>query len=450
MKEFVYNFCLTKPLTNMAAVLHPRVMFELMLYAAMLLFPPKYFAKKIHLFPAIFLLQFVRNYNSVYRTMQAKYRLVPLPKRFYAILTSKEYLKCDHYTFMPENVYDDFVKSKEANWLNLNFVDKVLAATPSPNEPAIVKTMLKKPVQSILVPVLPVASNIAIEPNCIYVSENCFQNAVIKYKLNNEADEPVYVQLQAIQTAQLVPQLANKATVFIINQPYEIANDLIDDILGCFFTQPRILYRNYTYEIDLDETTLGNHLYAKYFHIFSSLRCLYFRCVHLESKDNPFELSAVVVKSLTSLQQTTSINMAIPKQQIHDLCCGISPYPGGLRRYFEALKASILPFMPSGAAMPCVSSLSALPLFLLQGERGAGKTTILNAVAHDLGLQIYSVDCVEVVSQIPSQTEAKIKIVLNKANICEPLIICLYNFEVNLINSCISFRIILCFSDIRY
>lgn len=419
---------------NTTSVLHPRAMFELMLYAAMLVFPPKYFAKNIHLFPVIFMLQFVRHYNTIYRTMQAKYRLVPLPKRFYAILTSKEYLKCDHYTFMAENVYDDFVKSKEANWLNLNFVDKVLAATPSPNhEPAIVKTMLKKPVQSILVPVLPVASSIAIEPNCIYVSENCFQNAIIKYKLNNESDEPVYVQLQPIQAAQLVPQLANKATVFIINQPYEIANDLIDEILGCFFAQPRILYRNYTYEIDLDETTLGNHLYAKYFLIFSSLRCLYFRCVHLESKDNPFELSAVVVKSLTSLQQTTSINMALPKKRVHELCCGIRPYPGGLGRHFKALKASILPFMPSGAAMPSVSSLSALPLFLLQGERGAGKTTILNAVAHDLGLQIYSVDCVEVVSQIPSQTEAKIKIVLNKANVCEPLIICLYNFEVNFV-----------------
>lgn len=412
--------------------------FAAMFQASRLVFhasnPPPQQQRFNHLYPAVYLLSLIHRYNSSsYQEaiMQSRYRLVPLPKQLYAILTAKEYLHCDHYAILPTALFEEYVKSKEANWLNLNFIDvNSTAAAAVPNQPAIVTAMLKKPTQSVLVPVLPAPAT--CEQNTIFISENCFQNFVSKYKLNDSV--AVYVQVQLFQATQQIPQLANKATVFIINQPHELTNDVVDEVLGAYFGNPQILYRNHTYEIGLDESTLGNAIYARNFHIFSGLRRLYFRCVHLESKDNPFELAAVVVKTLTSLQQTTSINMAIPRQQLHQLCPGVRSFPSGLTKHFDMLKSSVLPFVPANAAAVAKelpSSLSSMPLFLLQGDRGAGKTTILTAVAQDLGCQVYGVDCVDIASQIPSQTEAKISIVLNKANLCEPLIIALYNFEVS-------------------
>lgn len=402
--------------------MHPRLLLQIMNSASMLSMPVRFSA-----FPAYFLMQIVKFYSNA---MQSKYRLVPLPKRFYDVLTGKLYLKCEHYLFVAESTYDEYIKTKDVNWLNIQFLNDSTDNKLVLNQPEVVTAILKKPTLSTLVPVLLAPAGVQLESNCIYVNENCYQNFIVKYK--QPENEAIFVKLQEIQAAQTVPQLANKATIFIINQPHEIPNDLIDAILGSFFDSPRILYRNYSYEIVLNESVLGNSLYAKNFHIFSNLKKLYFRCVHLESKDSPFELNAVVVKTLTSLQQTTSINMTVPKQQLHELCCGVSPCPTGLQKYFTMLKSSILPFIPSEAGIASIS-LTTFPLFLLQGHRGSGKTTILHAVAQDLGLQVFSVDCVEIVSQIPSQTEAKIKIVLNKANLCEPLIIALFNFEVNVL-----------------
>lgn len=406
--------------------------------------------KNLHLYPAAYLLNLIHRYNSSSHRLQhccpsssatmqpPHYRLVPLPKQLYAILTANEYLHCDHYAFLSAAMYNDYVKSKEANWLNLTFIDAPNSTVSStvahqPHQPAIVTAMLKKPTQSVLVPVLQAPAT--CEPNTVFISENCFQNFVIKYKLAETVATPVHVQLQLFQAAQQIPQLANKATVFIINQPHELTNDLIDEILGAYFANPQILYRNHTYEIPLTERTLGNAIYARNFHTFAGLGRLYIRCVHLETKDNAFELAAVVVKNLTSLQQTTSINMAVPRQQLHDICPGVRTFPSGLTKHFDMLKSSMLPFVAvATAAENSSSSLSSMPLFLLQGDRGAGKTTVLMAVAQDLGCQVYGVDCVDIVSQIPSQTEAKLTNVLNKANLCEPLIIALYNFEVKILN----------------
>lgn len=366
--------------------------------------------------------------------MQPKYRLIPLPKCLYAALGHGEYLKSDHFVVVSDTLHDQLIVHKDCNWMNLVFMAEDTETQSVVNPSTVVSAILKKPNASVLVSVIAAPTNSKIERNSVFLSENCFQNCVTKYKLDDT--QPIWVQLQEMQPAQRVPQLASKATVFTINQPHEMPNDLVDEILGCFFETPRILYRNYTYEIALNDELLGTHLYVKHLHIFGRLRNLYFRCVHLESADNPFEICAVVVKSMTTLQQTASINMAIPRQVLHESCPGLSLCPGGLDRYFESLKLSILPFLNeknvSSHNNPVDScSLTSLPVFLMQGSRGSGKTSVLNCVARDLGLQIYGVDCVDIVSQIASQTEAKLRIALSRANTCEPLILALFNFEVS-------------------
>jgi len=85
-------------------------------------------------------------------------------------------------------------------------------------------------------------------------------------------------------------------------------------------------------------------------------------------------------------------------------------------------------FLPKKSA--CLSSKHIFPVFLLQGERGSGKSKLVNAVAQELGMHIYGADCAEIVSQVPSHTEMKLKAVFAKSQVSEPLLICFHNFEV--------------------
>lgn len=379
------------------------------------------------LVPFYWLLKLVKIYCA---GMQSKYQLLPMPKRFYEHVIKSEFFKSDHYVAVTDDIWNKFVTCKDLNWVNLNFgngprMNSALSLEME-NDAEIVSTILNKPNCSVLVPAIRILNNVC-QSNCVFVSENCFQNFVSKYRLR---EEPIYVSIQELQNAQSICQLATKVTIFIINNPYDVSNDVADEILGCYFQSPRILYRNYTYEIILDDSLLGTAVYAKYFHIFSNLKKIYFRCVHLESKDNPFELMAVVVKGLSNIHQTTSINYIVPKQLLHDLCF-IESCPNGLKKYFTDLQSSIRPFInTNGNKTNSLSSRNIFPVFLVYGDRGSGKNTVVTAVVQSFGIQTFGVDCAEIVSQIPAQTEAKLKLVLSKANICEPLVICLHNFEV--------------------
>lgn len=378
--------------------------------------------------------------------MQPHYRLVPIPQQLYACLTATQFLRSDHYVIVPQSTHDQLCVQRDQHWRNLVFLSADADSKCVINESTVAQAILKKPNAAVLVAVLPATAHTPLEPNAIYVSENCFQNCVAKFKLDAAAHgagaaDPmpsIKVQLQELQTAQRAPQLSTRATIFTINQPNEVANDVIDEILTAFFRKPRILYRNYTYEIELSAQLLGTPFWVKHLQLFHRMRSLFFRCVHLESADNAFELCAVVVKGRTALQQTTSINMALPKRQLHTLCPGVSAYPAGLEPHFESLRASLLPFLGHMAttdagdagAPAAAAGLTSMPMILLQGHRGCGKATVLHAVAAALGVQVMNVDCVDVVSPIAAQTEAKLKMALARAKQCQPLIVALTNFEI--------------------
>lgn len=381
--------------------------------------------RPLKLVPFYWLLKLVKTYCA---GMEPKFRLLPMPKKFYEFVIKNEFFKSDHYLAVTEDVFHKFVSVKELNWVNLNFGNGHRSnSLEMENDAEIVSTILNKPNCSVLMPVVQIASK-PCQPNCVFVSENCFQNFVAKYRLK---DESIYVSIGELQVAQNICQLATRTTIFIINNPHDVSNDVVDEVLGCYFQSPRILYRNFTYEIILDDSLLGTAVYAKYFHIFSNLKRIYFRCVHLESKDNPFELMAVVVKGLTVVHQTTSINYIVPKQLLHDLCI-VGTCPNGLGKYFDNLQSSMRPFITTNSnKADSLSSQNVFPVFLVYGDRGSGKNTVVQAVVQTFGIQTFGVDCADIVSQIPAQTEAKLKLVLSKANICEPLVICLHNFEVS-------------------
>lgn len=67
-----------------------------------------------------------------------------------------------------------------------------------------------------------------------------------------------------------------------------------------------------------------------------------------------------------------------------------------------------------------------LPLFQVMGDRGCGKRLIVKAVGDALGIQIYHAQCVDIMTSIASQTEAKLLQVLHRAKNCQPIIICFH------------------------
>lgn len=414
----------------------PSIFYQTLARASQILYPqyPCYF------FPSFLLIQ---TFNKLVELKKnPRLRVLPIPNKFHNILIARQPYLSDHYCLVSDEIYDKHELNEKQNWLNIVFGahNNTNESIEKSGSPDLVQTILNRPNSSILLPVLSVAK---CQKNCIFVSENCYQNWRIKNNLKE--GQPLDVQAHKMTADQCLPRLANRATVFLIKNPYELPFDVTDEIITNYFTLPRILYRNYTYEICLDEQQVGTSMYSQFFHIFSSLRKLYFRCIHLESSDYASEQFAVVVKGATTLHQSTSINFPISRQHLDEICL-VSSCSWGLMKYFKNLKACIMPFIGSNMTATSVASSPAtatinvkrpmlsnriFPAFLIQSDRGAGKRLLVNAVAMSLGFQQYVVDCTEIASsQIPAQTEAKLKLVLAKANLCEPLFFILNNFEV--------------------
>lgn len=421
-----------------------KLFYQTVANASKILFP----AYPCYYFPSFLLIQMYNKLISFKNN--PRFRVVPLPNKLYARLTKREFFQCDHFCFVSDEVYDKFVARQKLNWMNLVHYNENTWSTigaggkRKARSPDIVQTILTKPNASILVPVLAVAK---CQTNCIFVSENCYQNLCTKYRILNEG-QVFSVLLQRMTAEQYVPREATYATVFVLKNANELPHDVTDEIFKNYFAMPKILYRNHTYEIVLDEKLLGTALYSQYFHIFANLKKLFFRCVNLESEEYPLETMAVVATGVTKMKQSTSINFPITRQYLDDYCY-VSACPWGLLRYYNDLKSCVLPFVgqsmllpstaarpssdrssPSPSSQPKLLASRIFPAFLIQGERGSGKRRVASAVAQSLGFQQFSVDCAEIVSSIAAQTEAKLKLALAKANLCEPLFFIMVNFEL--------------------
>lgn len=429
------------PLSN------PKFFYRILAYVSKILYPsyPCYF------FPSFLLIQ---TYNKLVALKRnPKYRVIPLPNKFYNILVKNQRFRSDHFCFVSDELYDKYDiledSNRTVNWLNVVFGNGNNNSTRASSQSSdIVQTILAKPNSSILVPVIGVQR---CQKNCIFVSENSYHNWCIKNKVRDA--HPLLVQLQPFNYHQYLPRLATRATVFLVKHPYELPFDVTDEIITNFFSSPQVLYRNHTYEILLDQTNVSNAVYCEYFETLIALKKLYFRCVQLESSENPYENYAVVMKGQTTLHQSTSINYPVSRQYL-DGFAFISACPWGYLSHFNYLKKCIMPFIgenfysvstspsnsPSTSAAasppppepPKITLIGRIfPIFLLQGDRGCGKRSLVNYVAQSMGFQLYFADCVEIVSSSsPAQTETKLKLAFAKASLCEPIIFVITNFEL--------------------
>uniref|UniRef100_T1PAA0 Peroxisomal ATPase PEX6 n=1 Tax=Musca domestica TaxID=7370 RepID=T1PAA0_MUSDO len=365
-----------------------------------------------------------------------KFRLVPLPNTLYEHLIKTQLIKSEHIVFASEDIYEMYAESRDVNFINLTVssgrpevdCDKssVQNGQNGNESEALVKKILKLSPHTMMVQILPVKY---CKNNCLFVQENFYSNVIDRFNFTNKLPDRrrIWCKIQNLKDQQTIPHIAVKAHVYIINNPYELPPEVSDYILSCYFDTPRILHRGHTYRIEITSDLIGTSQYAHYYLIFAYMKFLHFRCVKLEARSDDFEMHAVVAKGLTNLIQVASSPQFLPRQILDDFIIA-EAFPAGLQNTYECFRSSIDAFLPRKSA--CLSSEHINPMFLLQGERGCGKTKLVNAVARDLGLHIFGVDCAEIVSQVPSHTELKLKAVFAKSLICEPLLICFHNFEI--------------------
>ncbi|XP_017837746.1 peroxisome assembly factor 2 isoform X2 [Drosophila busckii] len=364
-----------------------------------------------------------------------KFLLTPLPNRLYQLLIKNELIKSEHIIFASRHVYDTYAESDDVNFVNLIVRESIrskskratsTASNQTTDSDVLIKHMLQETPHTIVAQLLPIENTHSHE-NCLYVHENFYGNLLDRFRSSKRSRSNCWVQLEHFSDEQIIPTIATKAQVYLLNSPHELPPELSELILSNYFNTPRLLHRGHIYRIELNAQLVGTAAYAHYYLIFAYLHEVFFRCVHLETKGSEFELHAIVAKNFSNLVQVPHAHSFLPRQLL-DNCAIATNYPSGLRQPYQLLRSSLDAFLPRRSA--CLSSKHIFPVFLLQGERGAGKTKLVNAVAHELGLHIYGADCAEIVSQVPSHTEMKLKAVFAKSLLSEPLLICFHNFEI--------------------
>nr|XP_019551832.2 peroxisome assembly factor 2-like [Aedes albopictus] len=372
-------------------------------------------------FPVFCFVQSLRKLSQEIRLRSATFRVVPIPNLLFERYQQDLLVRSEHTLFVSRTVFHQYMVEREINWINLVIRANCDGGKKNEGGGELVSIILNRQNVSVLFQICPLEG---VPPNVIFVKENLFHGLVDRYKLGEKG---FCGKMQRVSEQQNLPLVATKANVFLYNTPYDLSSDVVDFIMGRYFETPRLLYRNSTYQITLNEKFLGNTFYTKNFATFAHLRYLYFKCLNLESAENSFELHGIVCKNLTNLHQTTTYNNFVPPQRLDDLAF-VPVCPFGLRKYHEELCSSLSAYLKQENNSLIENQI--YPVFMLQGERGIGKSTILRSVALAMGIQIFHGDCSEIMTSISSQTETKLISALNKSKICEPLIIALHNFEI--------------------
>ncbi|XP_058825813.1 peroxisomal ATPase PEX6 [Topomyia yanbarensis] len=373
-------------------------------------------------FPVFVFLQTIQKFSYDIKLRTAFFRVVPIPNVFFEQHQQGRLVRSEHTLFVCRTVFNQYVVEREINWINLviRTVGNESSRQKSEGD-GLVSIILNRQEVLVLFQIFPLDG---VPPNVIFVKENLYHELSERYKLGGNGFGG---KLQRLTEKQHLPQVATKANIFVYNTPYDLSANMVDFIMARYFETPQLLYRNHTCQIALNERFLGNTFYTKNFAILAHLRSLYFKCLNLESSENSFELCGIVCKGLTSLQQTTTYNNFVPRQRLDDLVL-VPACPFGLWKYHKELSASLSAYLKQEDNSLVDNQI--YPIFMLKGERGIGKSTVLRAVAQSLGMQIFYGDCSDIMTSISSQTESKLISALNKSKICEPLIIALQNFEI--------------------
>ena len=381
-------------------------------------------------FPIFTIAKFLQDFQFKFYVRQLNFQLQPIPNRYFDFICRDHEIQSDHTIFINQKVLDYYIYQKDVNFLNMALSDTTKSKKLSDAE-KVVKKITDSPENTAknnkMIAVYQVFALDGIPMNKIFIKENSFWNFTDKYKLNPEHAE-IFVNLSMLAQTQKLPTISTKVNIFLVNSPYEVPNSFADEVLSEYFKRPRLLSRNHTYRIELTEEELGNFIFCDNFPLITKLKRLYFKCVHLESRTNTFDLAGIVVRNLTSLHQTTTINYHFPRITFSDHF--ISSYPSGLKSTYEDLRSSIVPFIASSeSSKNMMRARKIFPVVQMLGERGSGKRKVVQAVADSLGMHIHFAECCDIVTSIATQTEQKVLYTLHRATNCQPIILCINDFE---------------------
>lgn len=380
-------------------------------------------------FPIYLIIKFLQDFDFKFTTRRLHFELRSIPNNYFNFLCRDHEIKSDHTIFINPKVFDYYIYQKDVNFINVMLSDTTKKSKKLSQAEKVVKEILNSPENrnkdnkaQMLFQVFPLQG---VPINKVFIKENSYWNFLDKFKLTT--DHEVFINMSMLAQNQKLPTISTKANVFLINPPYDVPSTFIDDVLKEYFRKPRLLYRNHTYRLELTESELGNFIFCDNFNLIAKLKKIFFKCVHLESRVNPFESCGIVMYNLTSLHQSTTINYPSPKQILSDHF--ITNYPSGLESVFNSLQSSIEPFLLSKESKDLLRARKIYPIIQILGDRGSGKRRVLQAVADSLGFHVHYAECCEIVSTLSSQTEQKLLFALHRATNCQPIILCFNNFE---------------------
>lgn len=213
------------------------------------------------------------------------------------------------------------------------------------------------------------------------------------------------------------PPEASKVVVSFFNNNIQLPVGALTKIFSSYLKTPRFLCSGDIYSINLE-------------HYFDEDEdgCLYFKVVSIEGFDSKNTTSIYVVTEATSIFDRQTNKYFIPPKEWEltkpkDICSILPLLPLGLEKSYCQILKWFTPFI-----LHNMSGL--LPVFILSGPSGVGKSVILNAGSNRLGISYMKTDCNNVVSNTTTQIKQNIKNIFKIAKDKSPVILHLSHAEL--------------------
>ncbi|KAF2904257.1 hypothetical protein ILUMI_01922 [Ignelater luminosus] len=241
----------------------------------------------------------------------------------------------------------------------------------------------------------------------------------LKHNLGNIED----VKLSFVQPNEIY--FATEIDLSLVNTNYDISNAVIDAVIKNYFKTPKFVCRN-------DLIVINFQKYAPEFFYTSTkyrnVKYVYFKCNKIISKHSKVNTFLCMIGE-TTVKQSANVQSYIAPT-VKDMCSFkeedfynlISKCRDGLEDYKEEIERAVKPFLRK-------HKLDLKPTFLLQGNKGAGKSLIVSSLASKLGLHLYETASGDITSSTYAQTETKLRNIFFKTRLCTPCILTIKNFE---------------------
>lgn len=253
-----------------------------------------------------------------------------------------------------------------------------------------------------------------------------------------------------------ITSCATEVKISLVANPHNYTEDLINSTLQSYFTNPKYLRKNDIFEVDFN-----THLpESKYCLADPNLDVLYYKVneVKTEKEINNNDGTFAVFGKTTVIQES-NVHSYLPRKcfcdMSYDSVRDFSTYwPPAIKDVLHNLQSCIAPFLQKSmfhfrftfSYFMCNSHMKLIvcfriitdiyidvkPVFLVEGPVGSGKSRLIKAAAESMGLHLLEADVAEIQSLTSAQTEAKLRIILNEAEVCVPCVLMLQNIQVRI------------------